>query len=166
MGKKRGLSVAERSKIVTLHEEGYSERQISNRVKFCKTAVHQAIVKFRNCGSFQDLHRCGRPRVTSQRDDHLIKRMAVRSPTSSSKKIRSALLLKGTVASTATVKRRLADEFGLKAYKPAKKPRLTPSMKAKYMRLQKLTSIGLQKTGEKFGFLMSQLCSSLRVASD
>ena len=50
--------------------------------------------------------------------------MAVRSPTSSSKKIRSALLLKGTVASTATVERRLADEFGLKAYKPAKKPRL------------------------------------------
>ena len=131
MGKKRGLSVAERSKIVTLHEEGYSERQILNRVKFSKTAVHQAIVKFRNCGSFQDLHRSGRPRVTSQRDDHLIKRMAVRSPTSSSKKIRSALLLKGTVASTATVKRRLADEFGLKAYKPAKKPRLTPSMKAK-----------------------------------
>ena len=39
MGKKRGLSVAERSKIVTLHEEGYSERQISNRVKFSKTAV-------------------------------------------------------------------------------------------------------------------------------
>ena len=48
MGKKRGLSVAERSKIVTLHEEGYSQRQISNRVKFSKTAVYQAIVKFRN----------------------------------------------------------------------------------------------------------------------
>ena len=53
MGKKRGLSVAVRSKIVTLHEEGYSERQISNRVKFSKTAVHQAIVKFRNLGVFK-----------------------------------------------------------------------------------------------------------------
>ena len=29
------------------------------------------------------------------------------------------MLLKGTVASTSTIKRRLADEFGLKAYKPA-----------------------------------------------
>ena len=41
------------------------------------------------------------------------------------------MLLKGTVASTSTIKRCLADEFALKAYKPAKKPRLTPSMKAK-----------------------------------
>ena len=131
MGKKRGLSVAERAKIVTFNEEGYSERQISKKLKFSKTAIHQAIVKFQNFGSFQDLHRSERPRVTSQRDDHLIKRMVVPSPTTSSKKIRSALLLKGTVASTSTIKRRLADNFGLKAYKPAKKPRLTPSMKAK-----------------------------------
>ena len=77
------------------------------------------------------MHRSGRPRVISQRDDYLIKRNAVRSPTTSSKKIRSALLLKRTVASTSTIKHRLADEFGLKAYKPAKKYRLTPSMKAK-----------------------------------
>ena len=40
-----------------------------------------------NFGSFQDLYRSGRPRVTYQTDDHLIKRMVVRSPTSSSKKL-------------------------------------------------------------------------------
>ena len=57
--------------------------------------------------------------------------MVVRSSTRSSKNIRSALLLKGTVVSKTTIKRRLTDEFGLIAYKPAKKPRLTPSMKAK-----------------------------------
>ena len=61
MGKKRGLSVAERAKIVTLNEEGYSERQISKKLKFSKTAIHSAIVKFQNFGSFQDLHSSGRP---------------------------------------------------------------------------------------------------------
>ena len=40
-------------------------------------------------------------------------------------------MLAGTNLSTSTMKRCLSDEFNLKAYKPAKKPRLTPSMKAK-----------------------------------
>ena len=75
MGKKRGLSVAKRAKIVTLNKEGYSEQQISKKLKFSKTAIHQVIAKFQNFGSFQDLHRSRRSRVTSQKNDHLIKRM-------------------------------------------------------------------------------------------
>ena len=47
MGKTRRLSVAERAKIVTLNEEGYSERKISKkRLKFSGTAIHQTIAKF------------------------------------------------------------------------------------------------------------------------
>ena len=63
-GKIRGLSVAERAKSVALNEEGHSERQISKKLKFSKTAIYQANVKFRNFG---------RPKVTFQRNDHLIK---------------------------------------------------------------------------------------------
>ena len=88
MGKKRGLSVAERSKIVTLNEEGYFRK---TKFKKTKTAIHQAIAKFRNFVSFQDLHRCENPRITSQRGDHLIKWMVVQSPTSSNTKIGSVL---------------------------------------------------------------------------
>ena len=40
----------------------------------------------------------GRPKVTSQRDDHLTKWMVVRSPTSLNKIIGLMLLLKGTAA--------------------------------------------------------------------
>ena len=90
----------------------------------------------------------------------------MRSPTSSSKIIRSALLLKGTVVSETIIKRRLIDEIRLKVYKSAKKPRLNPSMKAIRMLLPRLTWIGPLKTGEKFHFLMSQLCSSLHLASN
>ena len=46
-------------------------------------------------------------------------------------KIQSVLLAKGADISRRTVSRRLVIDFGLKARKPAKKPRLTPAMKAK-----------------------------------
>ena len=54
MGKMRGLSVAETAKSIALNEEEYSERQISKKLKFSKTAIYQVIVKFRNFGNFQD----------------------------------------------------------------------------------------------------------------
>jgi len=60
----------ERSKIVTLHEEGYSERQISEKLKFSKTAIHQPVVKFKTYASFQDLSGGGRPKVTRKRWSH------------------------------------------------------------------------------------------------
>ena len=47
------------------------------------------------------------------------------------KKIKAELLRRGRKVSHMTVSRRLSKEFNLKSYKPAKKPRLTPAMKAK-----------------------------------
>ena len=121
MGKKASLSEVKRVLILILHKEGLSERLISEKVECSKAAVHQAIVKFKICGSYVDIK-------TTPRDDHLIRRVAVRSPTSSCKKIRSALLLKGTDVHGTTIRRRLVNEFGIKSHKPAKKPR---PMKAK-----------------------------------
>ena len=66
----------------------------------------------------------------------MIRRIAVCSQTSSCKKIRSALL-KGTGVYRTTVSRRLVHDFNLKAFKSAKKPRLTPAMKAKRLAFAK-----------------------------
>ena len=63
----------------------------------------------------------GRPRKTTARDDIAMKRIVVRSPTSSCKKVRANLLRKDTDVSISTVYRRLSKEFGLKSCKPAKK---------------------------------------------
>jgi len=131
MGKKLSLSDVERAQIVALYKEAYSERSISERIKRSKNAVHNAIVKFNKAGTYSDAKRSGRPRKTTRRDDHIIRRTAVRSPMSSASKIRSVLLAKGADISRRTVSRRLVMDFGLKAHKPAKKPRLTPAMKAK-----------------------------------
>ena len=99
--------------------------------------MHNAIAKFKNSGSYSDNKRSGRPRKTTARNDRLIKRVAVHSPRSSSKKMRSALLAHGTDVSCKTVKRRLTKDFGLKVFKPAKKPRLTPAMKLKRLNFAK-----------------------------
>ena len=96
-----------------------------------KTAVHQAIAKYEQDGSYTDKKRTGRPRVTTAREDNVMRKIVVRSPTSSMKKIRAELLRRGRRISHMTDSRRLSEEFNLKSYKPAKKLRLTAAMKTK-----------------------------------
>ena len=85
MGRKTALSEVERAQIVILHKEGLSEREITKRISRSKTAVHQAIMRFKNFGSYKDKKRSGRSRKTTPRDDHLIWRIVVKSPTASCK---------------------------------------------------------------------------------
>ena len=96
-----------------------------------KTAVHQAIAKYQQDGFYTVKKRTGRPHVTTAREDNVMRRIVVRSPTSSMKKIRAELLRRGCRISHVTVSRRLSKKFNLKSYKPAKKSRLTAAMKAK-----------------------------------
>jgi len=133
MGWKKSLSEVQRGQIVALHNEGLSEHKIAAKLKVSKTAVHQSIKKFNQHGSYKDLHRRGRPRKTTIRDDYLMKRIVTRSPLSSINNVRTALLERGVTVGCMTVSRRLSWEFGLKSYKPARKPRLTPAMKAKWL---------------------------------
>ena len=92
----------------------------------CKTAVYQSIARFQNFGLYHDKKRSEGQEKTSSRDVNLLRRIAVRSPISSCKKIHSALFLKGKDVHRTTVSRLLVHDFYLKAFKLAKKPRLTP----------------------------------------
>ena len=94
MGKKSSVSDVQRAQIVALYKEGYSERSISERIKISKNAVHNAVVKFKKAGTYSDAKRSGRPRKSIPKDDHIIRRTAVRSPMSSASKIRCKLLAK------------------------------------------------------------------------
>ena len=116
-----------------------------------KTAVHQAIAKYQQDGSYTDKKSTGRPRVTTAREDNVIRRIVVRSPTSSMKKIRAELLRRGRQISHMTVSRRLSKEFNMKSYKPAKKPRLTAAMKAKRLQFANNHQHWSDWTGEKWG---------------
>jgi hypothetical protein len=69
-------------------------------------------------------YRSGRPRITSVQNDRAIHRLCVTHPTSSAGKIASQLH-PHVPASISTVKRRLRDDFNLRAFRPAKKPSLS-----------------------------------------
>ena len=107
MGKNVPLLEVQRAQIAALHKEGYSERLISEKMKCSKSAVHNAVVKFQNTGSYSTRKKSGRPRKTTPRDDPVIRKIAVYSLMSSADKIRSALLAKGTKISRRTVSLRL-----------------------------------------------------------
>ena len=106
MGKKKCLSEVQRAQIVALHGQNLFERQISAQMGCSKTAVHQAIAKYQQDGSYTDKKKTGRLRVTTAREDNVMKRIVVRPPTSSIKKIRAELLRRGRRISHMTVSRR------------------------------------------------------------
>ena len=137
MGKKASLSVAQRAQIVAFSKMKLSERQIGNKLKVSKTAVHNAIQKFKNEGTFADKKRTGRPKIFSPRDKRLMRKIVTRSPMTSGEKIRSQLQERGCKVSTRTVQRRLFTEFGLKSHKPARKPCLTEGIKKKRLSFAK-----------------------------
>jgi len=74
-----------------LYEDGYSERQKSDKLKFSKTG---AVARFKTFVSFHS-SRTGRPKVTGQEDDYMIKKTVVRLPTTLSKNIWWNSLLTG-----------------------------------------------------------------------
>ena len=116
---------------------GFLKQQFAKEVSCSKTAVHRAIARFQNFGLYRDKKRSGRPKKTSHRVDNLIRQIAVRSPTSSCKKIGAALLLKSTNVCCTIASRRLVHDFNLKAFKPGKKPCLSPAIKAKRLAFAK-----------------------------
>ena len=77
MVKTRNLSIEKRSSVVTLGEEGYSQRQIARKLKVSLCAVQGIIKKNKQTGSVRDKARSGRPRSTSEREDRLLVRTAL-----------------------------------------------------------------------------------------
>ena len=86
MGKKSSLTEIWRAEIVTLHGEGYTERDIAAKLDGSKTWVHNAIVKFNANGIFHDRKRSGHPQKTTPMEDRSMRQIVMCSPKSSSRK--------------------------------------------------------------------------------
>ena len=129
--KKSFFSQVQRAQIFTLHKEGYSERKICVKLHFNKIAVHSAIENVQNYDTFSDMGKSERLRKTSIRDNYMMKHIATRSPSSSCKAIRAALLAIGRNVSLMIVLRYLSNELSLKSHKQSRKPRLITAMKFK-----------------------------------
>jgi len=89
--------------------------------------------KYQKEGTFEDRKSSGRPRVFSCREDHVMRKVVICSPISSSKRIQAKLMERWTVVSAKMIQRRLSLDFGLKSCKPARKQCLTQAMRKKHL---------------------------------
>ena len=112
----------QRSQIVAFCECGMRQFDIANRLGVTQSVVSKTLKKFQESSSFSSAVRSGRPPVTTQRTDIMIRRLSTVHPNWSAKQILHELPVTPSVT---TVKRRLR-QFGLKAHRPAKKPLLSP----------------------------------------
>lgn len=131
MGKKRSLLPTTRAQIVALSKFGMSQREIARKMCISRHGVQLAIQKHARFSTFKDARRSGRPRKTTTHDVRIIKRYAQKFPTISLPKLSEMVKENGINVSTSTLSRRLSKEIGLKSYRPAKKPRITPAMAKK-----------------------------------
>ena len=76
MGK---ISLIERQKVIVLHEEGCSQRQISSKTGYSKTAITEIIKKFRETGSLEDRKKSGRPPKLTKDDNKCLKTLSLRN---------------------------------------------------------------------------------------
>ena len=113
------LSLEESSRLVGQLEAGISPTKVAGIFGVNKTTVYRIKAKFDEDGSVKRRRGSGRPRKTTKQEDDAIVEAheddRFRTPTETAE---------GTNVSARTVKRRLYEQ-GLKARKPALKPRLT-----------------------------------------
>ena len=139
MARNTSISSEKRAQIKAYHDIGMEQKAIAARLGVSQSCVSKTLRRIQETGNFSSRKR-GRPsRVTSKRTDQLIRRCVVKTPTISSTEIRSSLAGLDKVPSARTIRRRLSDEFRLKAYKPARRPRLSKKNIADRLRSAKAT---------------------------
>lgn len=128
------LTVSEAVRIVTLLEEGYSQRIVANRVGVAQSTVSEVGRRYRETNQFTRRPGQGRRRSTSHLDDRFIVLRSLRNRTYTAPELQGALAeVRRVNISERTVRRRLA-EVGLRARRPANGPRLLAHHKIQRLR--------------------------------
>ena len=108
MARKSQLSKEKRIKIQVLKDEGYSTRQIAEKVAVSQSGVVKALKIFEETGSHEDRFRCGRSRGTSKAEDKFLRITCLRDRNKAVPELRAELnVTKTNNVSLQTVRRRL-----------------------------------------------------------
>lgn len=159
MGKKSDLSPRKIGIAQTLLDEGqYSQVEIAKRLKISQKSVSR-INKCRLERSVYEQNRagkCGRKQKFSPRSLRTLTNMALRNRKLTSNELRINMLEYGVDASSRTVRRKLHSE-GLRACRPRKKAKITPTMAKNRLEwakgLQHWTAVDWQKVNSQFTYL-------------
>ena len=166
MAKKASLLATQRAQNTILWQEGYSECMIASKLHCSNTAVRTAKIYFMKYRNYKDRKRKGGPRKSAPRDNNTMKRIVACSPTSFCQKSRPFLSQKDTEISLQTISRRRCDQFPLKLYKPARKPRLNLQMKMKRLAFAKKYESWTAEDWVKLCFRMNRLFNNLWYRKD
>ena len=138
MAKRLDWSPKKRTIAVTLRNEGYSYRQIADKIGHGVTAsgIRKLCVRFEESGSINTKHGRGRKKATTSKTDRRISRLALQNRRATSHAINKILSDTGVVMSDRTVRRRLV-AAGLRARIPRKKPFLNVLQRKKRLQWAK-----------------------------
>lgn len=127
MGRRKSIPPTVRAQAAILAKNGMSQRKIAAQLGISLCSVNLAIRKSAT-GSFNDSPRIGRPVALTRRDERMLKIMVMKKPSISLPEMKAELQVAGIKASSSTLSRRLSNKLGLRSYRPAKKPKITPKM--------------------------------------
>lgn len=131
MGKNVDLSPRKRGQIrVLLANSSMTQTEIAKMLNVSQTVVSRTkkILKIECDDASKRIGHCGRKRISTPREDRLLLTLSRKSRKKSSGQLQIALRAAGVDLSKRTIRRRLV-EGGFKAYRPRKKPKLTPVMR-------------------------------------
>lgn len=133
MGKTKDVSPEKISEICALIKHSdLSQRKIALLAKVNVMTVNRIKSKLEKnlpLGS-QRSGKCGRKRITTPRNERKIRDICLENRRKSAKELTKIINSAGITISARTTRRRLV-EMGFKCCRPAKKPKLTPSMMSK-----------------------------------
>ncbi|XP_077989913.1 uncharacterized protein LOC144444373 [Glandiceps talaboti] len=71
------LSDFQKGQIITLHEDGYSNREVARILDISERSIRYNLEKFQTSGTMVNKPRSGRPRVTTEKEDRLLVRYSL-----------------------------------------------------------------------------------------
>lgn len=139
MGRKSDLTPRKCAEIkALLRTKTFSNREVSRQLLVSEASVRRIKKKIEFGEQLLPMRkkRCGRKPIFSRRGERCLKKICLENRFSTTKEIKSKLESYSIQASERTVRRKLID-MQFKAYRPARKPRLTEAMKKKRLQWAK-----------------------------
>ncbi|GFV03313.1 uncharacterized protein TNCV_4019101 [Trichonephila clavipes] len=137
MGKKGDLSPCKESEVKALvNAKLFSTREISRRLKVSEASVRRIKKKIEPGEELSPKRKqkCGRKPIFTPRSERYLKKICLENRFATTKVITPKVITQlqniNVSASERTVRRKLKD-LNFKTYRPARKPKLAPAMKAK-----------------------------------
>ena len=114
MSSRPRLTMEDRVRAVVLHEEGYNCKKIAKRMKVARNTIQEIVGKYTETGSVMDRAGRGREKITTTREDRIIKHFILRNRRKTSNATKNDLKNEYNIKVSARTVRRRLQTSGLK----------------------------------------------------